>query len=161
MEANCHFLEFPTLGRGRYGPPCQTSAAVNPSSGPFVGAPEEPTGRRVECGGRVEPRSEIARDGLSRIRQASTLVLFSIGHLWYLHAIARYSRRIQNSRCVDPVRSGLFFGFIGSLQYSVHTLCRSFGDRLQVVRKRMITAERASAAACEVASPHGDYSLSM
>jgi hypothetical protein len=149
VEANCHFLEFPALGRGRYGPPCQTSAAVNPSSGPFVGAPEEPTGRREECGGRVELSSEIARDGLSRIRRASTLVLFSIGQMWYLHAIARYSRRIQNSRCVDPVRSSLFFGFIGSLQHSVHTLRCSFGDRLQVVRKRMITAERASAAACE------------
>ena len=158
MEANCHFLEFPALGRGRYGPPCQTSAAVNPSSRPFVGAPEEPTGWREECGSRIGFR---AAKSLSRIRQASTLVLFSIGQMWYLHAIARYSRRIQNSRCVDPVRSSLIFAFIGSLQYSVHTRRCSLGDRLQVVRKRMITAERASAAACEVASPHGDYSLSM
>jgi hypothetical protein len=146
VEANCHFLEFLALGSGRCGPPCKTSAAVNPGSGLFVGAPEEPTGRREECGGRVELSSEIARDSLSRIRQASTLVLFSIEQMWYLHAIARYSRRIQNSRCVDPVRFSLFLGFIGSLQHSVHARRCSFGDRLQV-GKRMITAERASAAA--------------
>ena len=144
MEANCHLLEFPALGRGRYGPPCQTPAAVNASSGPLAAAPEEPTGWREECGSRVGFR---AAKSLSRVRQASTLVLFSIGQMWYLHAIATHSRRIQNSRCVDPVRLSLFFGFIGSLQHSVHTRRCSFGDRLQVVRKRMITAERASAAA--------------
>ena len=144
MEANCHFLEFPALARGRYGPPCQTCAAGNPCSSPFVGAPEEPMGRREECSSRVGFR---AAKSLSRIRQASTLVLFSMGQMWYLHAIARHSTRIQNSRCVDPVRFSLFFGFIGSLQHSVHTIRRSFGDRLQVVRKRMMTAERASAAA--------------
>jgi hypothetical protein len=154
VEANCHFLEFPALRRGR-------SAAANPSSNPIVGAPEEPAGRREGYGGRVELSSEIARDRLSRIRRASTLVLFSIGQMWYLHAIARHSRRTQNSRCVDPVRFSLFFGFIGSLQHSVHTRRCSFGDRLQVVRKRMITADRASTAAYEVASPHGHYSLSM
>jgi len=145
VEANCHFLEFPALGRGLYGPP-PASGAVNPSAGPFVGVPVEPTGRREECRGRVELSSEIARDRLSRIRRASTLVLFSIGQMWYLHAIATHSRRIQNSRCVDPVRFSLFLGFIGSLQHSVHTRRCSFGDRLQV-GKRMITAERASAAA--------------
>lgn len=144
MEANCRFLEFPAHARGRYGPPFRTSAAVNPGLGPFVGAPEEHTGRREECGNRIGFR---AAKSLSRIRQASTLVLFSIEQMWYLQAIARYSRRIQNSRCVDPVRLSLFFGFIGSLQHSVHARRRSFGDRLQVVRKRMITAERASAAA--------------
>ena len=147
MEANCHLLEFPALARARYGPAWQTLAALNPSSGPFVVPPEEPAVRREECGGHVELSSEIARDRLPRIRQASTLVLFSIGQMWYLHAIATHSRRIQNSRCVDPVRLSLFFGFIGSLQHSVHTRRCSFGDRLQVVRKRMITAERASAAA--------------
>ena len=144
MEANCHLLEFPALARGRYWPACQTLAAVNPSSGPLASAPEEPTGWREECGSRVEFR---AAKSLSSIRQASTLVLFSIGQMWYLHAIATLSRRIQNSRCVDPVRLSLFFGFIGSLQHSVHARRCSFGDRLHVVRKRMITAERASAAA--------------
>jgi hypothetical protein len=148
VEANCHVLEFPAPGRGRYAPSCQTFDGGGESEfQPLVGTPEEAAGRREECGGRVELSSEIARDRLSRIRQASTLVLFSIGQMWYLHAIATYLRRIQNSRCVDPVRSSLFFGFIGSLQHSVHTRRRSLGDRLQVVRKRMITAERASAAA--------------
>jgi hypothetical protein len=147
VEANCHFLEFPALARQLYGPACQTSAAVNPSGSPFVGAPEETAGWREEYGSRVGFRTAKSLERLSRIRQASTLVLFSIEQMWYLHAIATYSRRIQNSRCVDPVRLSLFFGFIGSLQHSVHTRRCSFGDRLQVVRNRMITAERASAAA--------------
>jgi hypothetical protein len=144
VEANCHLLEFPALAGARYGPAWQTLAALKPSSGPFVVPPEEPAVRREECGSRVGFR---AAKSLSRVRQASTLVLFSIGQMWYLHAIATHSRRIQNSRRVDPVRLSLFFGFVGSLQHSVHTRRCSFGDRLQVVRKRMITAERASAAA--------------
>jgi hypothetical protein len=76
VEANCHFLEFPALGRGRYGPP---SAAVNPSSRPFVGAPEEPTGRRAECGGRVELSSEIARDGREGFDRQVPLYCFRLG----------------------------------------------------------------------------------
>jgi hypothetical protein len=80
VEANCHFLEFPALGRGRNGPLCQTSEAVNPSSGPFVGAPEEPTARREECGGRVELRAVKSLDtGCQRFARQVPLYCFRLG----------------------------------------------------------------------------------
>ena len=134
MEANCHVLAFPHA-KGRVAFCHQALAsAVKPSSSPRVAAPEERTGRGQERGGGVEFRAAKSLAAASRLREASTLVLFSIGQMWYLHAIVRRSRRIQNSGCVDPVRESRFCGFIGSLQHSVHTCGCFFGSPLRVMR---------------------------
>jgi hypothetical protein len=104
--------------------------------------PPEHTSRVRRGGGRT-PRgirqswrvlAAISSGGLKKFREASTLVLFSIAQMWYLHAIVRRSRRIQNSRCVDPVCFSFFFGFIGSLQHSVQTRSCLHGNRLRVMR---------------------------
>ena len=76
------------------------------------------------------PSGEIGPGKLSSPRPASTDVLFSLRQLWYLHAIVRCSGCIQNSSCVDLVRSWLLRDFIGPLQRSVHTVGWSFGGSL-------------------------------
>src|SRR5260370_19446530 len=69
----------------------EASVAANPSSGP-VGAGlgnSQGSGRNAA----VAPPSggEITRDNCCN-REASTLVLFSIGQMWYLHAIVTCPR---------------------------------------------------------------------
>jgi hypothetical protein len=76
--------------------------------------------------GSVE-RPESSSGKRSGHRLASTDVLFSAGQLWYLHAIVRCLGRIQNSGCVDPVRSSHLRDFIDPLQRSVHTRSCPFG----------------------------------
>jgi hypothetical protein len=114
VEANCHLLEFPALARARYGPVCQTLAAVNRSSGHFVGAPEKPTGRRGECGSRVGFR---AAKSLSSIGRQVRLYCFRLGKCGTFMPLQRI--RGESRIAVVWTLFVLVFSSVSSVHFSI------------------------------------------
>jgi hypothetical protein len=80
-----------------------------------------------------ESSSAALSSGAASYREASTVVLFSFGQMWYLHAIVLRSGYIQNSSCVDLVRRRLLRSRTVLLRV-VSTHGSSFGGRSEVMR---------------------------
>ena len=69
----------------------EASVAANPSSGPEGAGLGNSQGSGRNAAVAPPSGGEITRDNCGN-REASTLVLFSIGQMWYLHAIVTCPR---------------------------------------------------------------------